>query len=205
MVRLSQPPRPDRSADDVIRAMRSLEQSYLLGVEGVTEIWLIRHADVYDALDDPDDPPLSERGREQARRLGERIRRLRVAAVYASPARRAQETAGELSPEVRLDPRLGEAAARFAGGRLTVDELAEVVVERMGRAVDEAVSSHLGTRVVMVSHGIAILSYLRHLMGLKPGTLRLYPPFTGISIVRVKDGRRAVGTLFDVAHLETMA
>jgi probable phosphoglycerate mutase len=205
MVRVSQAPSPDRSIEDVIRAMRSLEQSYLLGVEGVTEIWLIRHADVYDALDDPDDPPLSGRGREQARRLGERVRRLRVAAVYASPARRALETARELSPEVRIDSRLGEAVARFTGGRLAVDEPAELVVERMRGAVDEAVAAHPGERVVMVSHGIAILSYLRDVLRLAPGTLRLYPSFTGVSIVRIKDGQRAVGTLFDVAHLETMA
>ncbi|TME79126.1 MAG: histidine phosphatase family protein [Chloroflexi bacterium] len=93
--RVSQP--PTDSAEDVIRAMRSLEQSYLVGVEGVTEVWLVRHADVYDGLDDVHDPPLSPRGREQAGRLAQRMRALPVAAVYASPARRAQETARHLA------------------------------------------------------------------------------------------------------------
>lgn len=182
--------------------MRSLEQSYLLGVEGVTEIWLVRHADVYDGLQAVDDPPLSPLGREQARRLAERVRRLPVAAVYAGPARRAQETARELSDDVLLEPRLGEALARFSGGRLAVDESPSTVIERMRAAVDAAVSAHPGRRVVMVGHGIAILNYLGDVLRLEPGSLRLYPPFTGVSIVRAKDGRRAAGTLFDVAHLE---
>ena len=77
--------------------MRSLEHAYLLGVEAVTEVWLVRHADVYDGLADVHDPPLSARGRDQAKRLAQRVFRLPVAAVYASPARRAQETARLLS------------------------------------------------------------------------------------------------------------
>ena len=32
------------------RAMRSLDALFLVGVEGVTEIWLVRHADCYDGL-----------------------------------------------------------------------------------------------------------------------------------------------------------
>jgi len=182
--------------------MRSLEHAYLLGVEGVTEVWLVRHADVYDALADVHDPPLSARGREQAQRLAQRLRRLPVAAVYASPARRAQETARLLSDEVRLDARLGEAAARFTGGRLTVDERPEVVVDRMRRAVDDVVATHPTARVVMIGHGIAILHYLADVLRLTPGSLRLYPPFTGVSIMRARSDRRAVGTLFDVSHLE---
>src|SRR5438874_428937 len=109
--RVSQP--PTDSADEAIRAMHSLEHSYLLGIEGVTELWLVRHADVYDAL-----------------------------------------------------------------------------------------AAHPAARIVMIGHGIAILNYLADVLRLVPGTLRLYPPFTGVSIVRAQGDRRAVGTLFDVSHLE---
>jgi probable phosphoglycerate mutase len=182
--------------------MRSLEQAYLLGVEGVTEVWLVRHADVYDGLTDVHDPPLSARGREQARRLAQRVRSLPVAAVYASPARRAQETALELTDDVRLDASLGEATARFTGGRLTVEERPSDIVARMRAALDDAVAAHPAGRVVMIGHGIAILNYLANVLRLSPGTLRLYPPFTGVSIVRAQGDRRAVGTLFDVSHLE---
>jgi len=182
--------------------MRSLEHQYLIGVEGVTEVWLVRHADVYDGLDDVHDPPLSERGREQAKRLAQRVRRLPVTAVYASPARRAQETARGLTADVHLDARLGEATARFTGGRLAVEEPALDIVARMRAAVDDAVAAHPGARVVMIGHGIAILNYVADVLRLSPGTLRLYPPFTGISIIRARGDRRAVGTLFDVSHLE---
>jgi len=182
--------------------MRSLEHQYLLGLEGVTEVWLVRHADVYDGLADVHDPPLSARGREQATRLAQRVRRLPVAAVYASPARRAQETARLLSDEVRLDAGLGEATARFTGGRLVVEEPAPGIVQRMRTAVDRAVAAHPAARVVMIGHGIAILNYLGDVMRLTPGSLRLYPPFTGVSIVRARGDRRAIGTLFDVSHLE---
>jgi 2,3-bisphosphoglycerate-dependent phosphoglycerate mutase len=182
--------------------MRSLERQYLLGVEGVTEVWLVRHADVYDGLAEVHDPPLSARGRDEAARLAQRLRRLPVAAVYASPARRAQQTARELTDEIRLDARLGEASARFTGGRLAVEERVPDIVARMRAAVDDAVAAHPAARVVMIGHGIAILNYLADLLHLSPGALRLYPPFTGVSIVRAQGDRRAVGTLFDVSHLE---
>src|SRR5438876_836997 len=94
-------------------------------------VWLVRHAHVYDGLDDVHAPPLSPRGREQAGRLAQRMRALPVAAVYASPARRAQETARHLADDVRLDSRIGEASARFTGGRLAVQEPAIDIVARM--------------------------------------------------------------------------
>jgi 2,3-bisphosphoglycerate-dependent phosphoglycerate mutase len=191
-------------ADDITRAMHSLERAYLIGVDGVTEVWLVRHADVYETLDDLDDPGLSPRGREQARRLAERVRLVGVTAVYASPQRRALETAQALAQDVRVDPRLAEARAHFTGGRLAVQERHETVVERIRAAVEEAVSAHPGGRVVMVGHGIAILNFLCDVLQLAPGTLRLFPACASISVVRVKAGRRAAGALCDVAHLETM-
>jgi broad specificity phosphatase PhoE len=201
---LSQARHAERSVPEVVRAMRSLERSYLLGVEGVTEVWLVRHADVYDGLMEVEDPPLSETGWKQARRLAERIRRVEVEAVYASPARRAQETARGLAAAVQTDTRLAEAAATFSAGRVRIVEGATAVIERMRAAVDDAAAAHPGGRVVMVSHGIAIIDFLADVLRLEPRTLRLYPPYTGVSIVRIKDSQRAAGTLFDVAHLETM-
>ena len=53
----------------------------------------------------------------------------------------------------------------------------------------------------MVTHGIAILNYLCDVLQLAPGTLRLFPDFTSISVVRVKGDRRMAGSLCDVAHL----
>ena len=72
-------------SEQITRAMRALEAAFLIGVEGVTEIWLVRHADCYQDIVDVTDPPLSSLGREQAARLAKRIRRAKPAAVYSSP------------------------------------------------------------------------------------------------------------------------
>src|SRR5205807_7263395 len=84
-------------------AMRSLEAAFLIGVPGTTELWLIRHADCYEGMTSHEDPPLSDVGREQARRLGERVRRAGYDVVYTSPLLRAQETAAAISEVVTTD------------------------------------------------------------------------------------------------------
>ncbi len=74
----------------MLQAVRNLEGAFLVGVEGVTEVWLVRHADAYTYGVDEPDPALSEVGQEQAARLA---RRIKGGPVYSSPARRALETA----------------------------------------------------------------------------------------------------------------
>jgi probable phosphoglycerate mutase len=182
--------------------MRSLRHAYLIGVEGVTQIWLVRHADVYDGIEYVPDPPLSPLGRQQAERLAQRLKSLEIDAVYSSPLRRALQTAASLSERVETDPRLTEARAGYADGRMELEESPASVLQRMGDAVDAAVAAHPGGRIVMVSHGIAILTYLCDVLRLTPGTLRLFPDFTSISVVRVKGDRRMADSLCDTAHLE---
>src|SRR5216110_466803 len=97
-------------SEHLTRAMRSLEAAFLIGVEGVTEIWLVRHADCYRDVVVAEDPPLSAVGRDQAERLGQRVRRMKPAAVYSSPYRRATETAHAITDHVRVDERLVEMA-----------------------------------------------------------------------------------------------
>ena len=185
--------------------MRSLQRAYLIGVEGVTEIWLVRHADVYDELGQSSDPPLSRLGREQAARLAQRLKSLEIHAVYSSPHRRALETAAALRDRVETDPRLAEARAGYAAGKVELQESAAVVIQRMRGAVDDAVAAYPGRRIMMVTHGIAILTYLGDVLRLTPGTLRLFPDFTSISVVRIKGERRMAGSLCDTAHLEPVA
>src|SRR5438094_4711985 len=95
-------------SEHLTRAMRSLEALFLIGVEGVTELWLVRHADCYRDMTEADDPPLSSLGRDQAQRLAERVRHAKPAAVYSSPYRRAMETARAITDDVRIDNRLIE-------------------------------------------------------------------------------------------------
>lgn len=58
------------------------------------------------------DPPLNERGREQARALAETLANVQLEAIYSSDLRRASETAALVAQrrdiEVRLDSALRE-------------------------------------------------------------------------------------------------
>jgi len=194
---------PESSAEQLTRAMRTLEAAFLLGVEGVTEIWLVRHADAYDGVTEVDDPPLSMRGRDQAKRLADRVGRVEVDAVYASPLARAQETARAISPDVTTDPRLAEMAlviTEDGGIEFTEEPLA--VAARMRAALADLTAAHVGKRVVVVSHAAAIIALLTDLLMLEPGRLRVLPYYTSVSVVRALGDRHMVGTFGDVSHLE---
>jgi broad specificity phosphatase PhoE len=190
-------------AEHLTRAMQSLESIFLLGVEGVTEVWLVRHADSYRDVADTVDPPLSKAGREQAQRLSERIRRTRHAALYSSPLRRAVETASMVSDDFTLDERLVEVKLDIADdGTLDFKETSESAVSRMSAALEDMVRSHPGERVIAITHAAAIVACLSDVMGLEAGQLRVLPYYTSISKVRMLGDRRVVGSLGDVAHLE---
>ena len=190
-------------SDHLARAMRALEASFLIGVEGVTEIWLIRHGDAYDGITETVDPPLSGRGRDQAERLAERVRNAKPAAVYSSPFRRAMETARYITDDVRVDKRLVEIALEVGeDGSLDFKETADSAVARMRASVDDMVTEFSGRRVVAITHGAAIVACLADVMQLEPGRLRFLPYFTSVNSVRVLGDRRIVGSLGDVAHLK---
>jgi probable phosphoglycerate mutase len=201
---------PDPAAE-LTRVMRRVEQAFLFGVPGTTEIWLVRHADCYTDLVETGDPPLSELGRRQAGLLAERLRRVKIDAVYSSDSRRAAETAMAISAQVTLDRRLREiendptAAVQLILNRhQSFTESAAAVAQRMGEAVDEAAKRHPGGRVALLTHGVAILCYIGSLMGLEiPSGLRLMPYYTSVSVVRANLDldRRMVGSLFDATHL----
>ena len=190
-------------SEHLTRAMRSLEALFLIGVEGVTDLLLIRHADCYRDMQAVDDPPLSALGRDQAQRLGDRIRRLEHSAVYSSPLRRAMETAEAISDDVRVDDRLVEMALEISeDGTLDFKETQESAVARMRGVIDDAVQTHEGKRVIVVTHAASIVACLSDVMRLEPGRLRILPYYTSISTVRILGDRRMVGALGDTAHLE---
>jgi probable phosphoglycerate mutase len=183
--------------------MLALEKAFLIGVEGVTEIWLVRHADCYRDMTQAEDPSLSALGRHQALRLARRMEHVKPDAVYSSPYRRAMETARAISAHVRVDKRLVEMPLVITdAGTLDFQETPESAVKRMRGVIDEVVAEHAGKRVVLVSHAASILACLTDALHLEPGNLRLLPYFTSISTIRVLGDRRMVGSLGDVAHLE---
>jgi broad specificity phosphatase PhoE len=73
------------------------DQAFLTDIEGVTEVIMVRHAqpdiNFEGLVGDTIDPPLTEHGRIQARLTGEALSTSKIDAVFASPLRRAMETA----------------------------------------------------------------------------------------------------------------
>ena len=190
-------------SDHLTRAMRSLEAAFLIGVQGVTEVWLVRHADSYRDGVTSEDPPLSSLGREQAQRLAARVKRAAPAAVYSSPYRRAMETASAITEKVHVDERLIEVALEIhEDGTLDFNETPDSAVKRMTSVIDQVVREHVGQRVVVVSHGAAIVALLADVLQLEAGRLHILPYYTSISTVRTLDERRTVGAIGDTAHLE---
>jgi broad specificity phosphatase PhoE len=195
-----------RTPQAMANAMRSIEAAFLVDgsgatLEGATEVWLVRHADCYEGIGG-EDPPLSPQGREQARRLGERLNRLGYDAVYASPLRRALETARAIAADVRVDERLTEVHTELEDGHVHPAEQPDQVRARMRDAIQEVVTSHPGGRAIVVGHAMAILAYVCDVLRVEFGTLRLLPYYTSVNVVRVLGDRRMVGSLADVAHLE---
>ena len=183
--------------------MLALEKAFLIGVEGATEILLVRHADCYRDMTQAEDPPLSALGRDHAQRLARRLEHLKPDAVYSSPYRRAIDTARAISDDVRVDERLVEMPLVITDeGTLEFQETPESAVKRMRGVMDDIVAEHAGKRVALVSHAASILACLTDALHLEPGSLRLFPYFTSISTIRVLGERRMVGSLGDVAHLE---
>lgn len=187
------------SQHPVEAAIRDVERRFLIGVRDVTEILLVRHGDCYEGMQGHD-PPLSQLGHRQTAALADRLRPLPVAAVYASPLRRARQTAEALGHPVRLDPRLVEADINWEEGIRFTESIDEVAA-RVAQVIDDVVPRHGGARLVLVSHGGAIMAYLGRLLQLPAPGLRLLPYFTSVSVVRAKDDRRVVGSIADASHL----
>lgn len=79
---------------------------------GLTTVYLIRHAAHADLgtrlTGRADGAPLSDVGVAQAAALGERLRSEPIAAIYASPRERTQQTASAISRDVHTAPELDE-------------------------------------------------------------------------------------------------
>ena len=161
------------------------------------------------------DVHLSERGREQARSLAERLRPVRISALYSSPLERCRETAEPLAEARRLEIReledLGEVRYGDWTGR-TLAQLSktklwrsvqttpsavrfpggETLLEVQERAVRQAADiagAHPGRVVALVSHGDVIRLLLAHYAGLHVDLFqRLVVSPASVSIVAVPDG-----------------
>jgi len=198
-------------------------------------IYLIRHGEsTWNAagrIQGQLDPPLNERGHQQARRLAERLRPATLAAIYTSSLQRAGQTAGYLADgrNVPVMPRddLREVRVGVFEG-LTIEEIqsqhpvewarwaaeswrylipgAETQDEfqrRVRGAMSEIVARHPAGDVAVVTHGGVINMYLSTLLDIDIWQwARFSFGNTSLSIVEVQDGRTRIICVNDLCHVE---
>ena len=177
------------------------------------------------------DPPLSNEGRRQAERVGQRIAGRHFAGFYSSDLKRAFETAQaiEAATGLQAEPMAGLREI-FLGEweGLRTDDLAQRFPEawaswtdepdwdlvpggegaalfetRVAAALDEILSRHAQGDVVVVTHGGVIQIALHRVIG-RPS--RGLFPFkiqnASISVIERRDGRMVIGGVNDTSHLD---
>ena len=173
------------------------------------------------------DVELSDEGREQARRLAERLSTEKMAAVYASPLGRTVETASIIAQPHGLEIVRRDGLREISHGRweqMTRHEVDEKYPEEAaaweedpytfapeggesGLAVTaralpvllEIVRAHRGGRVAIISHKATIRLLLSSLLGFDPRRYRdnLDQSPAALNIVDFKDPAHARLTLFN--------
>jgi phosphoserine phosphatase len=190
----------------------------------MTTVYLARHGEsdwnVERRWQGHTDRPLTDRGREQAERLAERLGDVELDAIYASDLRRAWETAEAVArprglevvrvPELRevhvgswsgltrdeCAQRFPDAFARWqAGGSGWEDgESYEAMGERTVAAILRLAAEHPDGAILVVSHGGPIRAVHAHALGVDIATHRRTGPVepnARLSAVAVADGRIA--------------
>lgn len=202
---------------------------------GAVELYVIRHADAvpesdesFSVYDDYEAHPLSARGVAQAEAIGARCAAAGVAAVYASPIRRARQTAEAIAVAAGValeeDADLREITIGMVEDTdgLTLRERLEwlalvamrdgswsgiegtegsgAVRARMLRAFEAAERRHAGMRVALVSHAGSINAALGAIAG-TPHDFVFPLANASLSIVRSGGGRHLIMSANDTAHL----
>jgi probable phosphoglycerate mutase len=196
-----------------------------------TRIFMVRHGAT--VLTDEDrfagvtDVELSEEGREQARRLAERLSHAKITAIYASPLGRTVETARILAAPHDLEVQTRDGFREISHGhwegmkRRDVEEkfpaeIAEwekdpytfappggesglAVTARALPALIDLVRDHPGEKILVVSHKATIRLLLSSLLGFDPRRYRdnLDQKPAALNIVDFRDPTRARLTLFN--------
>lgn len=175
------------------------------------------------------DPPLGERGREQARLLARRLLAMdRPAAVYCSPLRRTRETVAPFAEaagvEVAYDDDLVEAFIGEWEGKAFEEILADEQMllrvrnqepiwrhapgaeelepfrARVGGAIERILAHHPEGNVIVICHGGVINAYVAPLLRIDH-EMFFIPENTSLNSVVIEGDHRSVRFLNDHLHL----
>ena len=197
----------------------------------VTRVFIVRHGATVLSAEDrfagATDVALSDEGREQTRRLAQRLSHEKIGAVYASPLGRAVETAGILAAPHKLEVQTHDGFREINHGRWEQmtrkdveekfpEEAAEwekdpytfaplggesglAVTARALPALIELVRENVGRNTLVVSHKATIRLLLSSLLGFAPRRYRdnLDQKPAALNIVDFRDATSARLTLFN--------
>jgi probable phosphoglycerate mutase len=196
------------------------------------DLVFVRHAEPVRivAAEGPADPPLTEKGRAQAEAVAEFLGAESFDAIYASPMRRAQETAAAIAAVTGLgivdedgiaeydrksefyipveelktttDPDLRAHWRALAENRLEdVVEDAHTFAPRVVESIRRIIADHAGQRVVAVCHGGVINVALADVLGLDR-SLFFLPEYASVHRVAAsRKGIKTVVSMNETAHL----
>jgi probable phosphoglycerate mutase len=196
-----------------------------------TRVFMVRHGDTVLSAEDrfagETDVELSEKGREEARRLAERLRGEKITAVYASPLGRTVETARIIAEPHNLEVQPCDGFREISHGHwegMKRHEVEEKFPKEMAEwekdpytfapaggesglavtagalpALIDLVRKHPGESILMVSHKATIRLLLSSLLGFDPRRYRdnLDQKPAALNIVDFRDPTRARLTLFN--------
>jgi probable phosphoglycerate mutase len=174
------------------------------------------------------DPELAPEGLLQAEHLGNYLASEKIDAVYASPLRRAQQTAAPLAAIQKVGVTFVDDVAewdRNSNEYVPVEELKaandprwqamlkgewnvhEESVDDFNKrtigAIENLISQHSGHRIAIVCHGGVINAYLTHILGLTNYIQGFfYPNYTSIHrVAAARSGERSIVTINETSHL----
>jgi len=177
------------------------------------------------------DPPLSEKGRDQARKLGARFRDTEVDAFYSSDLTRARETAEAIGTEIGRRPEYLPELREVALGEWEGLQREEIIARypqewsrwvahpswdivpggegteafegRVATAIAGLIARHRTGRVLVVTHGGVIQVALLGVVGRSSNGLF---PFTidntSVTVLQGSPDRLVVGRVNDTCHLD---
>ncbi len=193
------------------------------------EIILVRHAlpvriELETGIADPE---LSVEGHEQSNKMAAYLASENINAVYASPLRRARETAQPLIEKLGIQFEICEGVAEFdrnSNEYIPIEELRatndprwqkmmqgewdetadspEVFRDRVISSINELIERHPGEKVAVVCHGGVINQYLAYVLGIDTQMGFFYPQYTSIHRVAAsRAGAKSIVSINEASHL----
>ena len=191
------------------------------------ELILIRHGlpeKIINKDGQPANPPLSETGHDQARKMAQWLKDREIDRLYSSPMHRAFQTAEPLAELKNLEIEVRDGVAEYdrdAGHYIPVEELKELDYERWQKlmkgevddidfpkfcrnviqTIEEIVDENRGKKVAITCHGGVINVWSAHVIGFEP-RMFFNPDYTSINrFMAASSGEKSVITLNEHFHL----